>query len=82
MTLKQYIGRIPERGAFSRIAEASGLSNNTVHRCYRGESVSPSAQKKIQNAIHKRTKLFAKRRSDVGAKRPNYRRIAKADKQN
>jgi len=78
MTLRQYIGEIPERGSFTRIAEASGLSIMTVRRIYDGADASLSAMRKIQNAIQKRTPLFAKPRNDKGKKRRPVRKSAKA----
>jgi transcriptional regulator with XRE-family HTH domain len=77
MTLKTYFGKIPPRGAFSRMAEATGLSFNTISRIYRGESASQSAHARVQNAIQSRTKLFQITRKDKGTKRGKIRTHAK-----
>ena len=69
MTLRQYIGEIPERGAFTRMAEAAGLSVMTVRRIYAGGNATMSTIRRLQDAIHARTPMVAKARKDKGMKR-------------
>jgi len=75
MTLQKYLGKNPPRGAFSRIAEATGLSVTSVARAFHApDTMTARMRDQISAAIRSKVPVFARIRRDKGVPRKSQNR--------